>query len=296
MAYLLLVLTVLFWSGNFVLARGVHELIGPFSLAFWRWLGALVVVLPFTLAGLRRQRALLMGHWKLLLLLSLLSVTFFSIFIYIALDATTAVNTVLVNSFTPVLIVCASWIGFREAITVRQALGVMISLAGLLWILCKGEVAALLGIRFSVGDLWTLAAGVSWAVYSVLLRKRPAGIEQTTFLASLILFGTLLLLPFFIFEGLNSGFTVPTTPSLAAGIAYMAIFPSLLSYLFWNRGISEVGANRAGIFVHLMPVFTTVMAFLFLDERLHSYHLPGILLIFFGIFLTTYRIVPPRSP
>jgi drug/metabolite transporter (DMT)-like permease len=289
MAYLLLVLTVLFWSGNFVLGRGVHELIGPVSLAFWRWLGALVVLLPFTVAGLWRQRALLRRHWKLLTLLSLLSVTFFNTFIYIALNATTVVNTVLVNSFTPVLIVCVSWVGFRDAITARQAAGVFISLGGLLWILCRGEPAALLAIRFSTGDLWTLAAGVSWAVYSVLLRKRPAALDQPTFLAALILLGSLLLLPLFLLETLYRGLALPTTASLAVSVAYMAVFPSVLSYLFWNRGVSTVGANRAGIFVHLMPVFSIIMAFLFLGERLQPFQLPGIALIFCGIFLTTYR-------
>lgn len=296
MAYLLLILTVLFWSGNFILGRGVHELIGPVNLAFWRWVGALVVILPFTAAGLWRQRYLLLRHWKALTLLSLLSVTCFSMFIYMALDATTVVNTVLVNSFTPILIVCISWIGFREAITPRQAVGVFLSLIGLLWILSRGELTALLAIRFSTGDLWTLAAASSWAIYSVMLRKRPPELDQLTFLAALILLGNLLLLPFVVLESLYHGFTFPSTPSLMGGVFYLAVFPSLLSYFFWNRGVSEVGANRAGVFVHLMPVFSIVMAFFFFGERLHPYHLSGISLIFLGIFLTTYRTKTAPDP
>ncbi|MBU1183486.1 MAG: DMT family transporter, partial [Proteobacteria bacterium] len=155
-AYLLLVLAVLFWSGNFVVARGIHELIPPVTLAFLRWALALVLFLPFTFRKLVRNRNLIIKHWEWIALLSLLSVTSFSIFIYMALNKNTVVNTALVNSFYPVLIVIGSWVGFSDRITLRQGIGVIASLFGLMWILSKGELSVLLVQRFAEGAIWTL--------------------------------------------------------------------------------------------------------------------------------------------
>ena len=181
MSYLLLTLAPLFWSGNFVVARGIHEIIPPLSLAFWRWILALTIYLSIFGRPLLHKRALLRRRWKLLAVLGLTSVTNFTIFIYLALHATTVVNTALVNSFYPILIVVFSWIGFRDRVTVRQAAGILISLAGLLWILSRGRPAMLLGLHFSAGDLYTLAAGINWALYSVLLRKKPPELDHFPF-------------------------------------------------------------------------------------------------------------------
>lgn len=286
-AYLLLVLAVLFWSGNFVVARGIHELIPPVTLAFLRWALALVLFLPFTFRKLVRNRNLIIKHWEWIALLSLLSVTSFSIFIYMALNKNTVVNTALVNSFYPVLIVIGSWVGFSDRITLRQGIGVIASLFGLMWILSKGELSVLLELRFAEGDLWTLAAGASWALYSVLLRKRPQELDHFTFLAAMMIFGTFCLLPVFLWEISNTG--LPRyLPQAFGGILYVAVFPSILSFLCWNKGVERVGANRAGIFVHLIPVFSILMAVMLLGERLQYFHLPGMALIFSGIFLTTF--------
>ncbi len=151
MAYLLLVLSVLFWSGNFVVARGIHEVIPPVTLAFLRWALALVIFLPFTFRKLVRNRNLIIKNWGWIAVLSLLSVTSFSIFIYMALNKTTVVNTALVNSFYPVLIVIGSWIGFSDRITLRQGIGVIASLSGLMWILSKGQLSVLAGTPFCGG-------------------------------------------------------------------------------------------------------------------------------------------------
>jgi drug/metabolite transporter (DMT)-like permease len=286
MAYLLLVLTVLFWSGNFVLGRSVNDIIPPISLAFWRWAGALIILLPFGIKPLLRHREWIMRHWKLLAVMGLLSVTNFSIFIYFALHSTTVVNTVLVNSFQPILIVIASWLGFREKITLLQGIGIMVSLTGLLWILFRGNLSFLLSFRFSSGDLWTLSASISWAIYSVMLRGHPQDIDPISFLEILIVFGALFLTPLYIWE-VQTGARIQWSFRALGSIAYVAIFPSILSYLFWNKGVSMVGANKAGIFIHLMPVFSIFLAFLLLGERIELYHWPGIVLIIAGIFLTT---------
>jgi len=286
MAYLLLILTVLFWSGNFVLGRGVNEIIPPVALAFWRWTGALIILLPFSIKGLIRQRAELRKNIGILTLLAILSVTNFNTFIYHALHATTVVNTVLINSTTPIFIVLIAWLGFKERITTRQTIGVLISFIGLVWIVSHGHPAVLLDLRFSKGDLWTLAAALSWALYTVLLRKRPGNLDPLPFLAALIAIGLVFLLPVYLWE-IRSGVTFHFSSTVAASFVYVAVFPSVLSYIFWNRAVAIVGPSKAGIFMHLMPVFSIVLAFMLLGETMAFYHLIGILLIFIGIFLIT---------
>jgi len=291
-SYLLLTCTALFWSGNFVLARGIRELIPPVSLNFWRWTGALLIILPFTLPRLRRQQHLLRSHWRWLALMSVPSIVLFNTFIYAALQSASATNTVLVNATTPVFIVLLAWLTFRERLHPRQLGGVFLSLGGLIFIISRGEWALLSQLRFAPGDPWTLGAALSWAIYSILLRQRPAGIDPPTFLTAIIALGVVILLPLYLVElTIKGGFSIDAA-SLAS-IAYVCVFPSLLAYLFWNRGVERVGPSRAGIFMHLMPVFGILLAALFLDERLSTYHTIGMGLIFTGIGLTTYPPSPP---
>jgi len=286
MAYLLLILAVLFWSGNFVLGRGVNEIIPPVALAYWRWFGALVILMPFAVPGLVRQRREIRQHLGILTVLAIVSVTNFNTFIYHALRTNTVVNTVLVNSTTPIFIVLASWIGFNDRINFRQMIGVILSFVGLVWVVTQGNLEVLRVLRFSNGDLWTLAAALSWAVYTVLLRKRPQNIDPIPFLTILVAIGLVFLLPIYVWE-IRSGASFHLSPSVFASIGYVAFFPSVIAYIFWNRAVEIVGANKAGIFMHLMPVFSIILAFIFLGEKLAIYHLVGMALIFSGILLTT---------
>lgn len=291
-SYLLLTSTALFWSGNFILARGIREMIPPVSLNFWRWTGALILLLPFTLPRLRRQQAHLRRHWRWLTLMSVPSIVLFNTFLYTALQSASATNTVLVNAITPIFIVLLAWLIFGDRLSPRQVSGVFLSLGGLLFIITRGDWALLGQFSFARGDLWTLAAGLTWAIYSVLLRQRPAGIDPLAFLTAIVALGVVMLLPFYLMElSLKGGFGVDLTN--LASIAYVSIFPSLLAYIFWNRGVELVGPGRAGIFMHLMPVFAILLASLFLDEHLRIYHLGGMLLIFGGIALTTYPAATP---
>lgn len=287
--YLLLALTVLFWSGNFILGRGIRDLIPPVSLNFWRWVGALVILLPFAATRIKRQRAVVLHHWKLLALLSIPAVTIFNTFIYLALQTTTATNTVLVNAMIPVFIGLIAWIVFGERMGLRQILGVMISITGLMFIVSRGQLNTLSQLEFSHGDLWTIGAGISWALYSVMLRRRPAQMDPLVFLIAIIVFGLFFMLPFYLWElGTLGGFSLTGTTLIS--IAYVSLFPSVLSFIFWNSGVARVGANRAGIFIHLMPVFSILLAFLFLGERPRMFHLYGMALILTGIVMTTLTV------
>ena len=290
MAYLLLILAALFWSGNFVLGRGVNEIIPPVALAFWRWTGALVILMPFALRGIIRQRQEIRRNIGILTVLSILSVTNFNTFLYNALRTTSAINAFLVNSMTPIFIVLVSWIGFNDRINTRQTIGVAFSLIGLTWIITQGNLEILLTVRFTSGDLWTLAAALSWAFYTVLLKRRPKHIEPIPFLTVLVMIGLIFLSPIYVWE-IRSGASFQLTPAVFASICYVALFASVIAYIFWNNAVAVVGANKAGIFVHLMPVFGIILAYIFLGETLAVYHLVGMMLIFSGIYLITVNSV-----
>ena len=287
--YLLLVLTTLFWSGNFVLGRAVHAVFAPFPLSFWRWSVALVVLLPFVWSSLRAQRPLLRRHWPILFLLSVLGVVNFNTFVYLGLQSTTATNAVIMLSVTPVLIVGLSFLLLRQTVTGWQALGIGVSLAGVLVIVGRGEWQSLLARQFNPGDLWILAAVLSWALYSVCLRWRPAELEPLNFQAATMLLGMIVLAPLYGWD-LAHGRTFAITGATVVSIAYLALFPSILAYIFWNRAVAELGANRTGQVLHLMPAFGAILSMIFLGERLYGFHGAGIALIALGIWLATvYR-------
>ncbi len=284
--FLLLVLTTLFWSGNFVLGRAVHTVFTPFSLSFWRWAVALVILLPLVWASLRHQAPLLRQHWPILLLLSVLGVVNFNTFVYIGLQSTTATNAVIMLSITPVLIVGLSFVLLGQRVTLWQALGIVLSLAGVLVIVGRGDLGSLLARQVNTGDVWVLAAVLSWALYSVCLRWRPTALRPLNFQAATMLFGLLILAPLYGWD-LAHGRVFSINMASVASILYLALFPSILAYIFWNRAVAELGANRTGQFLHLMPAFGAILSMIFLDERLSAFHGAGIALIASGIWLAT---------
>jgi len=286
--YLLVTLAPLFWSGNFVLGRALADVIPPIALSFWRWALALLIVLPFTLPRVLAQAGLIRRHLGVLTLLGLLGVANFNTFVYLGLQTTTATNAVLLQSTTPVLIVALSYLLLREAVSLRQALAILVSLLGVGTIVLQGEPARLAGLALNRGDLWVLAAVLSWALYSVCLRWRPAQIEPLVFLTATIAAGVLVLLPLYLWELSRGGGFALNAVSLGA-VGYVALFPSVLAYVFWNRAVAELGASRTGQFLHLMPVFGTLLAVLLLGERMRGYHLLGIALIAGGIWLAAVR-------
>ncbi|RCX26299.1 DMT family transporter [Thioalbus denitrificans] len=286
--YLLLVLTTLFWSGNFVIGRAVRLEVPPIGLAFWRWALALAILLPFSWRLLARHWPVIRAHLPLLVVMGILGVTNFNTFVYLGLQTTTATNAVLLLSTTPVIIVGLSRLLHHEPVRPRQLLGIVLSLGGVLAIIARGDPQVLAGLSLAAGDLWVLAAVVSWALYSVLLQRRPAGLDPLAFLVFTIVAGVVTLAPFYLWESATGAVVRPSLVTLAT-VGYVAVFASILAFIFWNRAVAEVGPNRAGQFIHLIPVFGTLLSVVFLDERLHAYHLAGIVLIVAGIRLTTAR-------
>lgn len=286
--YLLLVLTTLFWSGNWVVGRGMQPRMSPIAMSFWRWTAALVILLPFVWRPVIAQWELIRKSWRILLLLGVLGVASFNTLAYLGLKTTTATNGLLLNSVIPVLIIAISRIFLDQRLSPRQGMGVALSLGGVLTIIAHGDLRALARLHFNSGDLWVLAAVICWAVYTVCLRWRPRGMDSRAFLGATVIIGVAAVAPFYLWE-FSSGARFEINASTVAAIGYFGLFPSALAYLFWNRAVAEVGASTAGLFVHLMPVFGTILSMLFLHESLHLFHLAGIGLIFAGIYLTTLR-------
>lgn len=289
MPYLLLVFTTLFWSGNFVLSRGMHADIPPFALSFWRWAVALAILSTFGTRHLFAQKEQVLRHKKFIFIQGLLGVAGFNSLIYIAMQTTTAINAVLVNSCIPVIIVVISWVLYNDRLTLRQALGVCVSLSGVLLIISQGKISNLLALQFNRGDLVVFLAAILWGAYSARLKNYPKALHPIAFQTSIVLVGLTILTPFYLLE-LSMGKTMVISANNLIAILYVALFASVLAFIFWNRAVRILGANIAGPFIHLMPVFSTILAVIFLDEKLTINHIQAISLIFGGIFMTTVGV------
>ncbi len=289
MPYLLLVLTTLFWSGNFVISRGMHTEIPPFALSFWRWLVALLIFSFFGFPKLWQHRSVVVQNLRFITVQGILGVALFNSLVYMAVQSTTAINAVLVNSCIPVLIAVCSWVMYREILTIRQSLGVCISLCGVALIILHGKLSSLLSLEFNKGDLFVLIAAFVWALYSANLKRYPDGLHPFAYLSGIMVIGLLGIFPFYVGE-IYSGEILEFTRNSVITIIYVALFASVLAFIFWNRAVRIIGANKAGPFIHLMPVFSTLLAIIFLGEQVHWFHLAGIFLIFTGIGMTTILI------
>jgi drug/metabolite transporter (DMT)-like permease len=283
--YLLLTLTVLFWSGNMVVGRGIRGDVPPFALAFWRWTLAFLLVMPLALPHLKTQFPLLRKGWKPLLVLGVLGVGGYNTFAYLALRDTTATNAALLNSFVPIVTIAISWAFLGKRLNRIEGLGVLISLCGAVTIVAHGNLDLLLHLNLNIGDVWMLVAVLIWAIYTVGLAWRPGGLHPMLLLAAMTLVGLLAIAPAYLWE-MSQGLHIKVNLPAFAALAYVGIFPSFLGYIFYNRGVAEVGANKASLFIHLMPVFGTILSAIFLGEVPQWYHYLGIGLIFSGIWLT----------
>ena len=296
--YLLLSLTSLFWSLNWVIGRAIVGHVTPLTLTWIRWIVAVGAMMPFAWPGIRANWPVIRRNWKVIAWLGFWGTGLHNAFAYVGLQYTTATNGVILNSAIPILIILLGWLIYRVTITRLQTFGVAVSLAGILAIICRGDPAVLAQLEMNKGDLIVLFGMVFWAAYTVFLRMKPAQLPGLTLLACCGCVGIVLLTPLMLTEMWMLGGRVEFNPATLAAMLYVGIFPSFVGYVFWNRGVQEVGPNIAGIFVHLMPAFGAILAWLFLGERIHLYHVVGIALILAGIALTTrgHRAMPEPGP
>ncbi len=290
-AYALLSFASLAWAGNIVVARAVHAAFPPVGLAFWRWASAFLILLPLFLPRLRRQRGALLREWKLVLALGLVGVAGFTALQYTALNTISAVNVALINAVSPVVIPVLARLAWREHLSLRQALGIGLSLAGVAFVVLRGDPALILAQGLAEGDAVMLVAMLCWSVYVTLLSRRPADLDSGTLLVASIVPALLVLLPLFLWEAAAVR-AMPLDRSTVLVIGYIGPVATALAYLGYTAAVPAVGPTRAGLFIHLVPPFAAVLGMIFLDEHLVAFHYLGAAAIFAGLYLTTMRARP----
>jgi len=280
--YLLVAITPLCWATDVVLARGVVGIIPPFSLAFWRWFVAFLVLLPFAFSHIRRDLDEIKRTWKLLFLLSILGISVFISLIYTAVQTTTAINVALIQTAMPVAIAISCYILYKEKTSVLQGSCLAVCCLGVCFVVLQGKLSNIFGVTFVLGDLLMLIATLMFGMYSALLQKKAPKLSPLSMLSVLSGLGALVLLPAHAFEVfVGGGFDV--TLNVVSRIMYAAIFPAIVAYFCWMRGVSTIGAKRTGIFINLLPVFASILAIVFLGEVFRWFHLVGMCLIVSGM-------------
>jgi len=288
-AYLFLILTTLFWAGNFIVGKAASFFdIPPFTLNFYRWTFAWLILAPFTLKEIIEKKNYIIENIKLILILGITSITIFNSIVYYSLNFTQVISGVLMISTIPVMIIVFCWLLKIEKTNIYQILGVIFSLLGVVIIITKADLSILLNLNFNKGDLWMVVAMFSWALYSALLRKKKLEISQLSLLQTIISAGLVFLLPAYMIE-LSLGYKANINLPFILTLSYVVLFPGLASFILWIKGISIIGSNRSGIFLHLIPIFSTIMAIIIFKEKFMIYHLIGAILIITGIILSSKK-------
>ena len=290
LAYILLVLTTLFWSGNFIVGKAASMFdIPPFSLNFYRWFFAGIILLPFTLKEIIQKKNYIFKNIGFFIILGITSITIFNSAVYYSLYYMQVISGVLMISTIPVWIIFISSILGIEKTNKFQIFGVILSLLGVLFIITKSDLNLIKNLDFNKGDLIMASGMFAWALYSALLKKKTYEISQITLLEVVIIAGLLFLIPVYILETKLGSALVLNKPFILT-LSYVVIFPGLAAFFFWIKGISIIGANRAGIFLHLMPIFGSLMAIILFDEKFMFYHLLGAIFIVAGITLSNKKL------
>jgi drug/metabolite transporter (DMT)-like permease len=286
-AYIFLVLCTLFWAGNFIVGKvaSLFE-IPPFSLNFYRWLIAFIILFPFTYKKITENFHEIKKKIIPLSIMGFTSITIFNSVVYYSLNFTQVLNGVLMISTIPVLIIFFSSCFTNEKIKINQILGVITSLIGVLIIITKFQLNTLLSLNLNKGDLWILVAMISWATYSIMVKEKKINLDPLALLQTLIFIGLIFLIPFYLYELHNAQFLKLNIPVLLT-VGYVVIFAGIGAYIFWIGAIKIIGPSRSGVFLHLMPVFSSLMAIFLLGERLANFHIFGALFILTGIIVST---------
>ena len=290
LAYILLVLTTLFWSGNFIVGKAASTYqIPPFSLNFYRWFFAGLILLPFTLNEILEKKNYIINNIGFFIILGITSITIFNSTVYYSLYYMQVISGVLMISTIPVWIMFISTILGIEKTNKFQIFGVILSLIGVLSIITKSNLEVIKSLDFNRGDLIMATGMFAWALYSALLKKKKYEISQIALLEVVIVTGLVFLIPIYILE-MNIGHQIVIGKPFILTLSYVVIFPGLASFFFWIKGIGIIGANRAGVFLHLMPVFGSLMAIILFGEKFMMYHLIGAIFIIAGITLSNKKI------
>lgn len=281
----LAVLATLIWSGNFIIARGVIKDIPPVTLSFYRWFSATIILFPFAWKYLRNDLKLILSRPWFFLLAAVTGVTMFNTFVYIAGHYSTAINMAILGTCTsPIISVILAAIFLKEKVTALRISGMVVMLAGILLLLSKGSWNVLMTFSFTKGDWWILAAAFTFAIYNVSVKRRPVEMRSSSFLLSVFLIGTILLVPFYFYEYQQQGGININWANFSV-ILYLGLGASVICFLLWNISISRLGAGRTALFGNLIPVFSSVEAVILLHEKITNIHIISFILVVVGLII-----------
>jgi len=290
LAYIFLLLTVTFWAGNFIVGKfaSLYE-VPPFSLNFYRWFFAWLILAPFTIPEIIKKKEYITQNYKLFIVLGVTSITIFNSIVYYSLNFTQVISGVLMISTIPVMIMFFSSILKIEKTNVFQIIGVILSFLGVTIIITKANFQILKNLDFNKGDITMVVAMFSWALYSTLLKRQKYELSQISLLQVVISFGLIFLIPVYFIE-YQVGFRINLDIPFFLILSYVVLLPGLASFILWIKGISMIGANRSGVFLHLMPIISAIMAMIFFNEKFMFYHILGACFIISGILLSNKKV------
>ena len=290
LAYIFLLLTVTFWAGNFIVGKfaSFYE-VPPFSLNFYRWFFAWLILAPFTISEIIKKKEYIINNYKLFIILGITSITIFNSIVYYSLNFTQVISGVLMISTIPVMIMFFSSILKIEKTNPFQIIGVVLSFVGVIIIITKANFEILKNLDFNKGDITMVVAMFSWALYSTLLKRQKYELSQISLLQVVISFGLIFLIPVYFIE-YKIGFRINLDQPFILILSYVVLFPGLASFILWIKGISLIGANRSGVFLHLMPILSAIMAMIFFNEKFMFYHMLGACFIITGILLSNRKV------
>ena len=295
-AYLFLIIATSLWGGNIVAAKIASIItLEPIKLSFYRNIVVIVILLPFIINKIKIIFEIFKINWKIICILSIFGVSIFNSFMNIALTSSSVISSSLMPSFAPSLIIIFSLIIFNSKISYLQCLGVFVSFIGFLNIIIRGNILNLGSLDFVIGDIWMLGCVACWAFYSVMLKKMPKEIDNISFLFLIFFIGNIFVLPFYIFESsVNNSFFLNEKYSFLL-VLYVGIGPALISFLLWIKSIKIIGASKSGLFLNLIPIFSSLISIIFLNEIIKLFHIVGALLIFLGIYIVNKEKLDEKS-
>ena len=288
MAIFGLVLTSLFWAGNIYVSKVFVDVVPPFTLNYYRWIIALLILTPFALQEFCRSWQVVRQSWVQISIFGFLGITVYNSFLYSSAYTTEGVNIAVISSLTPLLTFVCTWVFFSLKPTRMQSIGFIFGISGVLVLVAKGKLVTLLNLEFNLGDLIMLGASIAWALYTALQVNKPKGLSPLIFLYATTVFGVIISTPTLVIEyQFVGGFELNS--QILLGLAYVGIFPSLCSYLLFNNGVSVLGPQVASLCLYLLPVFTAIISILFLNEPIRWFHIVSQILVFIGFYLALFQ-------
>lgn len=289
-------LAALCWSGNWIMGRAIRADVPPVGLAFWRWTCATLLLVPIWGTRIAEDLAIFRRHWRAVLFLAATGAAAFQTMTYVGLRSTEAINALLLSTTAPLWVIPIAALVLGDRPGRRQVLGIGISFIGAAILVARGDLGRLAALHLNAGDLWILSALVVWGFYSVGLRFRPAGLSAPGLVFLTAFLGAVLLIPFYAWETIGAGRPVRLSWETVASVGYTAVFASIVAFLSYNAAVARLGPARTVYFLHLMPVFGSILAIVFLGERLAAYHLVGFPVALGGVLLATLSPDAVRRP